>query len=330
MKKITCELCGNNDLIKMDDVFVCEYCGTKYSLEEANKMIIEGTVNIQGIVKIDESDNIIKYYTLARRTADIERDYSTAKKYFDLLLLQNPNSWEYVFYSKFCYTMLNYTTDFNDAINQLYNSVSTVFRLRLQNVQYFDEDFELDVDDTISRITYNMGELGELIYQSEKNIFYSLSKYTRFSDSESNRFFTKCEMLCKVLEKYNDEVNKLCEFMYTKGRSRTFTSLLDGKEYKDPYIDSIKRISDDIKYDVGKIDMEKFDFDLDEDQKKFDNSMDEIVERIEETKRNISYVNNKRNYSYESSDVSIVITSIVIFLIIVGILFWMYTMGSRM
>ncbi len=44
MQAIKCELCGSNQLIKKDDFFQCEYCGTKYSLEEAKRLMISGTV----------------------------------------------------------------------------------------------------------------------------------------------------------------------------------------------------------------------------------------------------------------------------------------------
>lgn len=40
MKRLTCEMCGGTDLVKQDGVFVCQYCGTKYSTEEAKKQII--------------------------------------------------------------------------------------------------------------------------------------------------------------------------------------------------------------------------------------------------------------------------------------------------
>ena len=38
MKQLTCEMCGSTDLLKQDGVFVCQTCGTKYSVEEAKKM----------------------------------------------------------------------------------------------------------------------------------------------------------------------------------------------------------------------------------------------------------------------------------------------------
>ncbi len=57
MKAIQCELCGSNDLMKKDGLFVCQHCGTKYSLEEARKLMVEinGTVDVQGTVKIDNA-----------------------------------------------------------------------------------------------------------------------------------------------------------------------------------------------------------------------------------------------------------------------------------
>lgn len=44
MKQLTCEMCGSTDLMKQDGVFVCQSCGTKYSVEEAKKMMVEGNV----------------------------------------------------------------------------------------------------------------------------------------------------------------------------------------------------------------------------------------------------------------------------------------------
>lgn len=46
MQAIKCELCGSNQLIKKDGFFQCEHCGTKYTLEEARKLIVSGTVEV--------------------------------------------------------------------------------------------------------------------------------------------------------------------------------------------------------------------------------------------------------------------------------------------
>ena len=46
MQAIKCELCGSNQLIKKDGYYQCEHCGTKYTLEEAKKLIVTGTVEV--------------------------------------------------------------------------------------------------------------------------------------------------------------------------------------------------------------------------------------------------------------------------------------------
>ena len=66
MKQLTCEMCGSTELVKQDGFFVCQTCGTKYSVEEAKKMMIEGTVDVQGTVRVDDSDKVNNYLVMAK------------------------------------------------------------------------------------------------------------------------------------------------------------------------------------------------------------------------------------------------------------------------
>ena len=71
MKQLTCDMCGGTDLIKQDGMFICQTCGTKYSVEEAKKMMIEGNVDVSGsTVKVDNTGNIENYYNIARNAYD--------------------------------------------------------------------------------------------------------------------------------------------------------------------------------------------------------------------------------------------------------------------
>lgn len=66
MKQLTCEMCGGTDIIKQNNVFICQTCGTKYSVEDAKKMMIEGKVDVSGsTVIIDNSNSVEKFYTMA-------------------------------------------------------------------------------------------------------------------------------------------------------------------------------------------------------------------------------------------------------------------------
>lgn len=103
MKKLVCEMCGGADLVKQDGVFVCQNCGTKYSVEEARKMMMEGTVSIEGtvsvdgVVKVDKSEELKKLYTLARRAKESDNT-ENAVRYYTQIEMQDPESWEAYFY----------------------------------------------------------------------------------------------------------------------------------------------------------------------------------------------------------------------------------------
>lgn len=58
MKLLTCEMCGSNGLVKRDGLFVCEYCGCKYTVEETRNLMNGESVKIQGTVTIEGSVNI--------------------------------------------------------------------------------------------------------------------------------------------------------------------------------------------------------------------------------------------------------------------------------
>ena len=103
MKQLVCEMCGGRDLVKQDGVFVCQNCGTKYSVEEAKKMMVEGrvsvegTVAVEGTVKVDKSNELHKLYTLARRAKEND-NAENACRYYRQIEEQDPSSWEAYFY----------------------------------------------------------------------------------------------------------------------------------------------------------------------------------------------------------------------------------------
>ncbi len=95
MKVLKCEICGSNDFIKQDGVFVCQSCGTKYSVEEAKKMMVEGTVDVKGTVQVDKTNEINNLLSLAQSAIDSvngEEAYSYANRALEIEP-QNPQAW---------------------------------------------------------------------------------------------------------------------------------------------------------------------------------------------------------------------------------------------
>ena len=119
MQAIKCEFCGSHDIMKQDGVFVCQNCKTKYSLEEAMKLI--------GSVKIDKSDDIENLLTLARRFYK-ENNYPESEKYYELALREAPNNWEIVFFHAYCHALNFISGNYSDSINTISNGTLTALK----------------------------------------------------------------------------------------------------------------------------------------------------------------------------------------------------------
>ena len=81
MKQLTCEMCGGTDLVKQDGVFICQTCGCKYTVEEAKRMMIDGTVNVVGTVSIDNSASYDRILELAK-DAYTDKRWESAYDYY--------------------------------------------------------------------------------------------------------------------------------------------------------------------------------------------------------------------------------------------------------
>lgn len=87
MKAVTCELCGGNDLVKDGGMFVCQHCGTKYTVEEARKLIVEGPVSVEGVASTKN---------LLMRAQEFERNNNVdkAEEYYNRVLDLDPRNAE--------------------------------------------------------------------------------------------------------------------------------------------------------------------------------------------------------------------------------------------
>ncbi len=135
MKAIVCEMCSSNNVVKTDGVFVCQNCGTKYSVEEAKKLMIEGTVDVSGSsVKIDSSDDIKNLLVIARRAMD-GGNYDRASKHYESILTKDPYNWEATFYSVYCIAYECKIRDIDSAANSVKNNIKTVMQLIKSRVE---------------------------------------------------------------------------------------------------------------------------------------------------------------------------------------------------
>lgn len=132
MKALQCEMCGSQDLVKDGGVFVCQSCGTKYTVEEAKKMMVEGTVDVKGTVKVDTSDELKNLYEIARRAKEAENS-DNAAKYYDMILIKDPGSWEANYYVVYFKSMGCKIAEIWSAASDMANCQSSVVQLIKDN-----------------------------------------------------------------------------------------------------------------------------------------------------------------------------------------------------
>ena len=134
MKAIACEMCGSNDVVKQEGLYVCQHCGTKYTLEEVRKLMIEGTVDVTGsTVKIDSTDELENLYELARRAIK-DNNAENAEKYYDQILVKDPKSWEATFFQVYFNAMNCTVGEIDLAAQKIENCFGSVFGLVKENV----------------------------------------------------------------------------------------------------------------------------------------------------------------------------------------------------
>ena len=158
LRALTCEMCGSTDMIKQNGVFVCQSCGTKYSLEEAKKMMITGTVNVAGTVKVDMSEKLKNLYTIARRAKD-EDNSENAAKYYDLILQEDPESWEASFYLIYYKAMACKIAEISSAASSVESCLKSVIGLIIKQVSDKEKrnDIFLEITDKATGIATMLG-----------------------------------------------------------------------------------------------------------------------------------------------------------------------------
>jgi hypothetical protein len=160
-------MCGSTNLLKQDGVFVCQSCGTKYSVEEAKKMMVEGTVNVEGTVKIDTSSELQNLYEIARRAKDSD-NAENAEKYYDMILVKDPTSWEATFYVVYFKAMGCKIAEIWSAGSSVNNVIEPTVNL-IAKIQ--DEQEQLNI---LGEVSARLSIIADMLYNAATSHYNSI------------------------------------------------------------------------------------------------------------------------------------------------------------
>lgn len=132
MKAIVCQLCGSNELVKEGDYFVCQACGTKYTLEDARKLFVE----VKGPVTINHEQDFENVMTNAWRALQ-DNDFPTASQLFSQALNYNPDDHNALFFRAYAAARCGDPVDFRaqELVNAYERSINA---MRAENAPLAD------------------------------------------------------------------------------------------------------------------------------------------------------------------------------------------------
>lgn len=169
MKQLVCEMCGSADLMKQDGVFVCQSCGCKYSVEEARKMMSEGDTDVVASgVQAKPSSELANLYQIARRAKDADNDENAAK-YYDMILVKDPTSWEATFFVVYFQAKQCKIANIASASTSVNNCIQTTMQLIKDYVD--GEDAQMSAYSEVAAAAIG---IQKLFYNAAKNHYQGI------------------------------------------------------------------------------------------------------------------------------------------------------------
>ena len=240
MKQLTCEVCGGNDLLKQDGVFVCQSCGCKYSAEEVKKLMVQ----ISEPIKVDGIENFDQILENANTFFELEQ-IDNANKLFVQLTEKYPSryeGWWGVVITRIPNFFGEQTTSYNylecDAyIAKCYNTakkfcplselpnIESKIKAYLESVQrrknfedkqkQIDEQEILEKNNQLYNYLYNKPGCYEFDYYHNNGCFpifvyvYNGKRYiTNDGQRYINEYHAPAEQLSETVKKFIDECNR--------------------------------------------------------------------------------------------------------------------------
>lgn len=207
MKALQCEMCGSQDLVKDGGVFICQSCGTKYTVEEAKKMMIEGTVDVKGTVKVDSSDELKNLYEIARRAKDAENS-ANAAKYYDMILVKDPSSWEANYYVVYFKSMGCKIAEIWSAASDLANCQFSVIKLIKEN-----ETDETLQKAALTEISLRNIMISSMLFNAAKNHYEGID--TSIQHNFIQEYCNNASSSAQIMYNFGDAVDSIFEGKYS-------------------------------------------------------------------------------------------------------------------
>lgn len=246
MNELICEMCGSNDVIKDEGLFICQSCGTKYSVNEARRMMSGETVSIEGTVKIDSSSELNNLYEVARRAKD-SNNAENAINYYSQILSKDPNSWEAQFYTVYFRSLNCKLGEITIAASNLSQNIDPALRL----IKNSGTD-PYNQKESVREIYDRLHSISQMLYKATEDSFADMS--AEMQRRFCNDIVAKATSITKIYYTFGDKVVEIFGDKYKNIATQSwkngvamhtdFFHLIDNKKQNrlivNQYVDKIK------------------------------------------------------------------------------------------
>lgn len=278
MKAIVCEMCSSHDVVKQDGYYVCQSCGTKYSTEDAKKLMVEiaGKVDVSGsTVSVDTTDATKRSLENARRAMQKE-DWEEAEKYYNLVEQNDPSNIEAIFYS--AYAKAKATLVVDDVYRR-----EAVFKSFCSSISIVDDNFDVDNEESLRPLVDKM--VSDIIKMAGSEFIYTVTRngngvVTGNNSDRTYRLFGLAEMnfaesLTNIGKKLKDADKNAAAAHYYR-HAKTLYNAINGEKmynftsrtvawstYKDEKLneisESVRGLDNDLVFEIYQITLEEYD-----------------------------------------------------------------------
>lgn len=162
-------------------------------------MMVEGTVDIKGTVKVDTSDELKNLYEVARRAKE-QDNCGNATKYYDMILLKDPSNWEANFYSTYFKCKGCKLGEILTSASDLGNCTTSVVQLIKANVSDKEEQSAI-----LDEIFINLRDITKTMITASNNHYQQYSKVAGTAYEMAGNILESCQMLLKMGDAINME-----------------------------------------------------------------------------------------------------------------------------
>lgn len=182
MKELICKTCSSNGIVKKGEIYECEFCGTKYSPDEAEKL------SVQVVVKNDNSEKIKALLRAGKKSRDMG-NWEAAGKYYDEVLGLDPEIWEGVFYSAYCSARNCKIAQIASAARLVEKALKPTYALIKEHVP------EQMQEHAVKEVAEHTGEISRLFYNSAANHYNGISSNIQheYSREFNDRWSASCD-----------------------------------------------------------------------------------------------------------------------------------------